>query len=577
MTRKERLRFYSYFLEFFFTPVLFLIFGGKTFFPEYFNMLNMGSLDSYLEYLYLIPFLVISFRVAVKLYFSRSIMEGARRSIFSILCIYPLWVARFDQGFFFFILLFHFTISLVFFFSRRRKMGEDQSILSGFIDKLKIQPAQLVIITFLLLIAIGSIVLYLPFSARTGKIVDFVDALFIATSATCVTGLSTISVIDHFSIFGQGAILLLIQIGGLGFMTLSTSLTIFIGRSLALKDKLVMQDLLNISSSEDLTKMLSDIVKYTFIIELWGALALTGAFLYQGDTLLTSLYKGVFHSISAFCNAGFALFNNSLETFTTNPYINIIIVFLIILGGLGFIVIREIEMVFRGQLRLKNLSVHSKIVLVTSGSLLLVGTAFFFFGEYLHTLDQYSLSEKMLISFFQSVTTRTAGFNTLPMANLQGYTIYFMVLMMFIGASPGSTGGGVKTTTFAILLESVRATLAGRDRVSFFNRNIAPEVVVKTTALTIVSLIIISVYILILVNFEPGMNFLALFFEVISAFATVGLSLGVTAELTEASKYALISLMFIGRIGALTLVLAIGQRAKGASGIKLPEGRVMIG
>ena len=417
----------------------------------------------------------------------------------------------------------------------------------------------------------------LPVSSVEGKSISAIDAFFMATSATCVTGLSTISLADHFSFFGQLVILGLIQIGGLSIMTLYSSTVILLGRSMGMKDRIIMQDLLAVSSLEGLFAMIVDIIKYTFFIELWGGIILAIAFTFEGFEFGTAIYYGFFHSISAFCNAGFSLFNNSLESYATNPLINGTVSLLVILGGLGFIVLRELKEMAIRRKSLLRIALHTKIVLVTSTGLIVSGTLFFFFGEFLNALDNYELWEKMQISFFQSVTLRTAGFHTVSLDNLHAYTIYAMSLFMFIGGSPGSTAGGIKVTTFAILIQSIISTLKGRKSVVMVDRRIPSHMVVKATALTFISIMITSLFILVMMKLEPEQSFLTIFFEVVSASGTVGLSLGITPYLTVAGKIAIAAMMLIGRIGPLTLVLAIGERMEKTGKFDYPEGRIMIG
>ncbi|MCY4495468.1 MAG: hypothetical protein OXB92_16615, partial [Acidimicrobiaceae bacterium] len=393
----------------------------------------------------------------------------------------------------------------------------------------------------------------------------------------CVTGLATKSLASDLSVFGQLVILLLIQIGGLSIMTLYSSLTILLGRSMGMKDRIVMQDLLNVNSLEDLFQMIGDIVKYTFFIELWGAIILAIAFTFEGFEFGQALYYGFFHSISAFCNAGFSLFDTGLEAYATSPLIHGVIALLVILGGMGFIVLKELKEVLIEGKKFVRLGIHSKTVLVVSAFLTLAGTLFIFFGEFLHALDSYTLWEKIQISLFQSVTLRTAGFNTIPLTNLHTYTLYFMTLLMFIGGSPGSTAGGVKTTTLAILIQSIRSTLKGDKSVTIFDRTIPGPIVVRATALTFISILITSFFILLLIKLESKQNFLAIFFEAVSASGTVGLTLGITPFLSSAGKMAVAMLMLSGRIGPLTLLLAIGQRDQSIGKIDYPDGRIMIG
>jgi trk system potassium uptake protein TrkH len=339
----------------------------------------------------------------------------------------------------------------------------------------------------------------------------------------------------------------------------------------------MMQDVLDISSIADLIAMVVNIIKYTMVIELVGGIILSIAFTFEGYEFGQAIYLGIFHAISAFCNAGFSLFNDSLVQFQTNSIINYTVCTLIILGGLGFIVIKEIELLITRKKKLINLSVHSKIVLTTSFVLTALLAVYIFFSEYLHGLSGMSFLNQIQVSFFQAVTTRTAGFNTIGMNSLYPHTLYLICLIMFIGASPGSTGGGIKTTTFAILFQSVKATLRGRDQVEFFDRRVSSYLVLKATALIVIALICVSFFVLLMMRIETEHSFLSIFFEVISAFATVGLSLGITPYLTVAGKVVISILMFVGRIGPMTLVLAVGQRQKDDGHVDYPTGKVMIG
>jgi trk system potassium uptake protein TrkH len=535
--------------------------------------------DVIVKYVYLIPF-VILITTIWNYCFCKDYDEFNRKYIFSVIIIVPMFLVLGDVEFTFWLAAVHLFSSVLSIYEgdeNRLKNKNLNKINIGIIQKIKLKPAQIVMVSFLGIIAVGAILLSLPISAAEGKSISLVDAIFMATSATCVTGLATISLADNFSMIGQIIILALIQVGGLGFMTLSSSMAILLGKSLAVKDQVVMQGLLDISSFEDLLSMVIDIVKFTLVIEFVGAIILTIAFSWDGYEVGQALYYGFFHSISAFCNAGFALFNNSLENFPTDPFIQGVIAVLVILGGLGFIVMKEVRGVVLEKKKLMNLSLHSKIVLVTNFSLLAFGTLYIFFSEYLHSLDGYSFFDQLQISFFQSVTTRTAGFNTMPLGNFHLHTIYFMALLMFIGASPGSTGGGIKVTTFAILFQSVRATLKGKSRVDFFDRTIPENIVVRSIAIIVISLILVSFFILLLLRIETEQSFLDLFFEAVSAFSTVGLSLGITPSLTVWGKFTLVAMMFIGRVGPLTIALAIGEKQHSTGNVDYPEGRVIIG
>jgi len=509
---------------------------------------------------------------------SKGVEDFFRKYVFSIVVFIPLLISWGDIEFSFLLSSAHLLSSILALYdedkdTKRYSFQRKPDFFQG----LKLRPAQLVLVSFTGVILFGTFLLMLPISSVEGKVVGFMDGLFMATSATCVTGLSTLSLENNFSLFGQLVILALIQIGGLSIMTLYSSMAILLGRSMRMKDRIVMQDLLDVSSLEELFAMIVNIVKYTFFIELWGGIVLTIAFTFEGFEFSRAIYYGFFHSISAFCNAGFALFDSSLESYATNPLIHGTIGILVTLGGLGFIVLKEMKEVVSRRKSLVRLTVHSKIVLVTSLVLVISGALFIFFGEFLDSLDSYSLWEKVQISVFQSVTLRTAGFNTVPLSNLNTYTIYLMTLFMFIGGSPGSTAGGVKTTTLAILVQSIRSTLTGDKNVKVFDRQLPGPIIVRATALTFISILITSFFILVLMKLEPEQSFLPIFFEVVSASGTVGLTLGITSSLSVMGKFAISLLMLIGRIGPLTLILAIGQRQRSTGKYEYPDGRIMIG
>lgn len=527
---------------------------------------------------YGIPFVILA-GIASQFHYLKSINEFIRKHIFSIIVLLPLFMTWGDLEFAFWLSSAHLLSSVLSLYDGDTVKVEKTFELSpeGIYKKLKLTPAQLVMISFGSVITLGTFLLMLPVSVAEGKSLGFVDAFFMATSATCVTGLATVSVGNHLSLFGQAVLLGLIQVGGLSIMTLVSSMTILLGRSMGMKDRIILQDMLDASSLEDLFSMIVDIIRYTFFIELWGAVVLTIAFAFDDFEFGTALYYGFFHSISAFCNAGFSLFDTSLESYATNNLVNFTIMILITLGGLGFICLKELRSLITGKLHYTRISFHTKIVLVTSAILTASGTIFFFFGEFLNALDGYELWDKVMISLFQSVTLRTAGFNSIPLTSLHSYSLYLMILFMFIGGSPGSMAGGIKTTSLAILVQSIKATLKGRDNVVIFDRKIPSSLVVKTTALTFISIIIVSFFVLLLMKFESNQSFLSIVFEVVSASGTVGLSLGMTTELSQLGKLAVTVAMFIGRIGPLTMVLAIGQQNRSEGKFDYPDGKIMIG
>jgi trk system potassium uptake protein TrkH len=521
--------------------------------------------------------LVIFMTVMVNYLSCDNLEQFIRRHVFSIVVFVPLVLTWGDLDFSFWLSSAHLLSSILSIYDDDDVDNSRKLVVPKLLKMLRLKPAQMVLLSFCLVILMGTFLLMLPVSSQGGNSISFINALFTATSATCVTGLATLSISNDFSLFGQVIILILIQIGGLSIMTLYSSLAILLGRSIGMKDRVVMQDLLDVSSLEELFVVILNIIKYTFFIELWGAVVLTIVLTFDGVEFGKALYYGFFHSISAFCNAGFALSDTSLESFATNPFIHGTIALLITLGGLGFIVLRELVDVVTIRKSFVRVTLHTKIVLVTSLILTISGALFIFFGEFLNALDSFTLWEKIQISLFQSITLRTAGFNTIPLTSLHSYTLYGMTLFMFIGGSPGSTAGGIKTTTLAILFQSIKSTLKVRKTVGIFDRNVPAPIVVKATALTFISIIITSLFILITMRIEENTAFLPLFFEVISASATVGLSLGVTPTLSVLGKVAISFLMLIGRIGPLTLILAISTRSDYKDVVEYPDGRVLMG
>ncbi|MBF0361819.1 MAG: Trk family potassium uptake protein [Oligoflexia bacterium] len=522
----------------------------------------------------IVPFVLLAV-ILIHLYRLKSFNVFLRRHIFSIIIFVATLITFGDIEFCFWLSAIHLVSSIL-------------SIYEDDIDKIKfegttilklftLQPAQIIILTFVVLIAIGTILLMLPISSATIKPLGWVDALFMSVSASCVTGLATISVGNQLSLFGQLVLLMLSQIGGLGIMILYASMAILMGRSIQVKERIVLQDILDATNINEIISIITDIVRYTFFIELWGAIILTIGFIIEGLDFGAALYSGIFHSIMAFCNSGLSLYDNNLENYATKPIINITVAILIILGGIGFVVMKEVRDAVARRRKFNHMTVHSRVVIVTSLLLIAAGTMIIFFGEFLNALDNYTLWEKFQIAFFQSVTTRTAGFNTIALNNLHNHTIYLMGILMFIGGSPGSTAGGIKTSTFATLIFSIKSMLRGGERVEIFNRTIPQYVVVKSTAITILSAMLVGFFIFMILKTDGKQSFLSIYFEVLSAFGTVGLSLGITPYLSVAGKLTITLLMFVGRVGPLTLALAIGNQTKFSGKVEYPEGRIMIG
>jgi trk system potassium uptake protein TrkH len=508
---------------------------------------------------------------------SEGFEDFIRKYIFSLIIFVPVVITWGDIEFVYWLSAVHLFSSIISLYEKPNVTKPLSHSTSSFLFRLKLQPAQVVLLSFAGWITIGTLLLALPVSAAQGRSIAFIDALFMATSATCVTGLSSIAPGEQFSIFGQMVMLILAQVGGLGIMTLSSSFAIIMGKNLQRREQVIMQDVLDTSSSEELVSLVGDIIRYTFIIEFIGAIFLTVGFYQEGFEIGQAMYFGFYHSIMAFCNCGLALFTNNLEDFRFTPIVHLTMAFLIIVGGIGFSVMKDVYYVIKQRRSFKTLSVHSKIVLSLNTALLLFGTLYLFFGEFLHAFQNMVILEKLQVAFFQSVTARTAGFSTVNLNSFHPHTIFMLAILMFIGASPGSTGGGIKTTTFAVLLQSVTATLKGRYDVEFFERRIPGQTVVKSIAIFIISMGLVSIGILFLTRVEPDKSFISVLFEVVSAFGNVGLSLGVTPFLSILGKLFIVGIMYLGRVGPLTLVLAVGSRVILPSKVEYPEGKVLIG
>ncbi|MDK2822204.1 MAG: trk/ktr system potassium uptake protein [Clostridia bacterium] len=435
-------------------------------------------------------------------------------------------------------------------------------------------PARVLVLGFAGIILIGAILLTLPQATIDGKGLSFLDALFTATSAVCVTGLVVVDTGTTFSVFGQIVIMLLIQIGGLGFMTFATLFAIILGRKITLKERLLLQEALNQVSIEGIVRLTKYIIQLSFTIEALGAFIL--ALNWSVDLgWKKAIYFGIFHAVSAFNNAGFDLFGNfsSLTAYTGDIITNITVMFLIISGGIGFVVLSDLY-VNRGR----KLSFHSKVVLVVSALLIIVGTIGIFLLEMgnVNTLGNLDPLSKFLAALFQSVTPRTAGFNTINISDMRVTSQLFIIILMFIGASPGSTGGGIKTTTFLSIVLSVISTFKGKAHITLRERTLPQDVIQKAIAISFLALLLVLLTTSILTISENA-DFMTLLFEAVSAFGTVGLSMGITSQLSLIGKIAIILTMFSGRVGPLTLAFALGQNKNKKLQIKYPDERIIIG
>jgi len=436
------------------------------------------------------------------------------------------------------------------------------------------QAALTILTTFTLAIAAGTALLLLPISTHSGSI-SVEDACFTATSAVTVTGLIVVDTATAFTRFGQTVILLLLQFGGLGFMTFSTLIILLTGKSISVSGSMMLENDFTPGRYRNLRDLVTKIFLLTLGLELLGTAVL---FLQlRGMNTADRLFSAVFHSISAFCNAGFSIFSNSFEDFTGDLGINATLSLLIVCGGIGFLVLNEIYLFVRRRIaRVSRFSLHTKLVVSVSIILTLGGFLVILLQELGQPQNTLPLGEKILAALFQSVTARTAGFNTVNLNVLSAASVWVILFLMFIGASPGSTGGGVKTSTAGMALAYVRARLRGREGIDLFYRRIPGPTIEKAFTVINLSFLLISVSVLLLLTFERSTPLTDILFEAVSAFGTVGLSMGITPALSLGSKITIMLTMFIGRIGPLTLLIALSRRESRAV-YDYPRENVMIG
>ncbi len=440
----------------------------------------------------------------------------------------------------------------------------------------RFRPAQVLAISFIAAIIIGTSLLLLPFSTKSGNI-SFVDALFTATSGVCVTGLIVQDTATYFTPFGQGVILFLFQLGGLGIMTFSTLILLVAGKRVSIKDRIIIQEGFHHRAPKNVKSLIKRIFLYALIFEALGTLFL---FLHWQKDLpwLQALSHSVFHSISAFCNAGFSLFSDSFLSYRGDVWINVTLFVLIVMGGLGFLVIQEGKAIFSDLFRKKKsqISLHTKLVLTLTSVLILFSFVFFLAIEWNHSLKMFSIKEKIFSSLFQVITPRTAGFNTMDLNSLSFAAVFLLIMLMFIGASPGSTGGGVKTSTVGVIFAFLKSKIAARDSVSLYRRTLPMQSITKAFTVVTLAVGIICLASFILLIAHPWASIKDVLFEVFSAFSTVGLSLGLTPKLSPLGKIVIILIMYIGRIGPLALLYAF-SRQKSYGKYEYVEESVMIG
>ncbi|MHC4197187.1 MAG: TrkH family potassium uptake protein [Planctomycetota bacterium] len=451
------------------------------------------------------------------------------------------------------------------------------NVLTKFLKAVGKRPGVSISGSFLIIIFVGAGFLSLPLATASGERLPFLDAVFTATSATCVTGLIVRETGQYFSTFGQVVILILIQVGGLGIMTLAAFFGAMVTGRLSVSQHAAVKEVLDVTSAEEIRQLLLFIVVVTVSLEVIGFFMLLPVWLGNTDSLLTALYYSLFHSVSAYCNAGFCLFSNSLVNYRDDTLLNLTITSLVILGGLGFYVLGNLYYSFKSLFKKEReaaITLHTQLVLFATVVLIAVGAMCFYLFEHNHSLAGMGLLEQAKACYFQSVTTRTCGFHTVDVVNYAPATLLVFMFLMFIGGSPGGTAGGIKTTALVLWLVGTYNALKGRDDVAIRGRTIRRPIIRRAFTILICSFTVVLISSIILLNTEEG-GFGEIVFEVFSAFGTVGLSAGITPELSPLGKIVITFLMFVGRLGPLTLALILVKER--ASRISYPEEKVAVG
>ena len=446
------------------------------------------------------------------------------------------------------------------------------NFIKKIVDKASEKPPLILTMGFLILITIGGLILSTPFVTKSGQGTNMVDAFFVAASAACVTGLSPVNTAEHWNTFGHAIILVLIQIGGLGVMSLASLIPLILNKRIGLKSRLILKEQLNTESMAGVLKLFKYVLFFTLAVEGLGALFLAIRFV-PSYGFGKGIWYAIFHSISAFCNAGFDIMGDSIYPLRHDYLVNITLMALIAIGGLGFMVTNEIY----NKRELKHLSTHSKLVLITNISLILVGGIGFFILETIKNgmVANETLGHGLLISFFQSVSARTAGFYSLDLSQIKDSTAILLMNLMFIGGSPGSTAGGLKTTTFVVLVLALFSVVKNQKEPVVFKRSISNHTIKKALAIVMVSMFlhVIVVFVLSILN---NFDFIEVLFETVSALATVGTTMGITDKLTSISKIIITFCMYLGRIGPMTMALSFGLKSDDRL-IRYPEAFISIG
>ncbi len=443
----------------------------------------------------------------------------------------------------------------------------------------RLTSAQMILIGFLTIILAGSVLLCLPVSSASGKPVSYVDALFTATTATCVTGLVTLPTVTAWSAFGQAVILVLIQIGGLGVITIAAGIMVMLGKRIGIDNRILIQDSFNLNSLSGIVKFIKKVIMGSFVIEGIGALFYMTVFI--PDFGIKGIWISVFNSVSAFCNAGIDIISeNSLCDYTLNPIINFTTTALIILGGIGFVVWWDVARIIKDKNRrhFRFLTLHSKIALSVTVSLIAVGTVLFLIFEYNNplTIQNYSLMGKIEASLFQSVTTRTAGFATIPQENFTNASAFVSMLLMFIGGSPVGTAGGVKTVTILVLIATALSVIRNKRTVDLFNRQISERAIKKAVAVFAASFAVMTLS-AILLSAAGNADFLDVIYEAVSATATVGLTRNFTSTLNALGKIIIIATMYFGRVGPISIAVALNMKKSSENIIVNPVEDISVG
>lgn len=447
----------------------------------------------------------------------------------------------------------------------------NKSFINKIYDKITLNPPLVLSLGFAILITFGGVLLSLPFFTKSGEATDLIDSMFVAASASCVTGLTPVNTFEHWNTYGHVLLIILIQIGGLGVMSLASIIPLILGKKIGMKSRQILKEQLNIESLEGMIVLIKYVLVFTFGIEILGAILLSFRFipLYGAGT---GIWYSIFHSISAFCNAGFDILGDSIYPFRDDILVNLTLSALVIVGGLGFVVTSEL---FRRR-SFEKISTHSKLVLLISGVLLVLGTVMFLFLENGDGVLQYeSVKGSILESFFQSVVARTAGFYSVDLSKIKDSTALMLMGLMFVGGSPGSTAGGIKTTTLGVLFISTHAVVRGESEPVVFGRHIGMDVVRKALAIFLVSITIILSVSFILTITESA-RLVDILYETVSALATVGASKGITADLSDVGKILITFCMYLGRLGPMTMAFAFGMKDK-KSLIRYPESFISIG